>query len=151
MVLVEFGTELVPFFREFLYFLYDNLSLIPFTLSFGAAVFVSVMFVASFVSGVIIRVLVIPVWVLTAITYFFPTFIPKEYEFTALVIFSGIIVVIFFIVRDFWKTRKKTQVDDVVSELVDRMKAQGVFIEEQLNEQTLQNLIKGVLRKNKLI
>jgi hypothetical protein len=151
MVLVEFGTELVPLFREFLYFLYDNLSLIPFTLSFGAAVLVSVMFIASFISGTIIRVLVIPVWVLTAITYFFPTFIPKEYEFTALVLFSGIIVVIFLIVRDVLKTRKKNRVDNVISEILDRMKAQKIFIEEQLNEQTIENLIKGILRKNKLI
>jgi hypothetical protein len=151
-LVVEYGSELVPFFRELIYLLYDNLSLIPFTLSFGAAILVSVMFIASFISSAIIRVLVIPVWILTVITYFFPTFIPKEYEFTALVIFSAIIVVIFLIVRDFLKTRRKNKVDDVVSEIVDRMRAQGVFIEdEQLNIQTLQNLIKGVLRKNKLI
>ena len=91
------------FIEDFVQHLYDNVPSIPFTISFSAAVLLTTMYFVSLISTPILKVLVIPAWFFTIIAYFFPTLIPKEYEFLSLIIFAAMLSIAIVI----WKQRRR--------------------------------------------
>ena len=91
------------FIEDFVQHLYDNVSSIPFTISFSAAVLLTTMYFVSLISTPILKALVIPAWFFTIITHFFPSLIPKEYEFLSLIIFGAMLSIAIVI----WKQRRR--------------------------------------------
>ncbi len=89
----ELVSIFMEFFEELLLHLESNISEIPFTISFGAAILLTIMFIIHHISAPIIKMRILPAWFCAAITYFFPTIIPKEHETASLIIFGAVIFI----------------------------------------------------------
>ena len=148
---MEFGIALFSFIQDFIRFLLGNISSIPFTISFGAAVLLTMMYFANFVSDILLKMLVVPMWVFVIITYFFPTFLPKEYEFVSLAIFVVMMGITFVLIKRYRKVREKTRKYKAASEVVTWMKAtQLLRSRKKIDEQDIKNKITDILEKYKL-
>lgn len=108
-MVLEFGFAIFSFVQEFIEFLLSDISSIPFTISLGAAVLLTFMYLANFVSDILLRMIVIPMWVFVIITFFFPSLIPKEYEVVSLVIFALMIFIAVLMIGRYRKKREKTR------------------------------------------
>ena len=150
-MILEVVTDFLPFIQSFLENMYSNFLLIPFTISFSAAILITIIYFASFISNTLIKMLLIPLWVLVIITYFFPTMIPKDYEIASLVLFAVMIGSITVVVKRSHKKRRSTRIDKALSEVVSRMKANNLLNQNrEINEETIKNLIKESFKKNKI-
>ena len=144
--------ELFSFVEEFFLYLLENVSSIPFSISFGAAVLLTLMFFASMISSALIKLLLIPAWGFALITYFFPTLIPKEFEVASLIIFAAMVGIAALIAKIFSKRLEKTRTDKVISEILDWMKmAQILSTKKHLKDPFIKKRIKEIMKKNKII
>jgi len=151
-LVAEFGFLLEQVIREFLQYLYINLSEIPFTISLGAAGLLTIMYVASFISSAIIRILLIPTWIFVVLTYFFPSSIPQEYEFFSLVIFAAMIGITILLLRSYRKKKGRTRTDKAVSDILTWMKAESILNPNKPVEyQSIQNKIEMILKRNRIL
>ena len=150
-LMLEVVTDFLPFIQTFFENVYSNFLLIPFTISFSAALLITIIYLASFISDTLIKMLLVPLWMLVIITYFFPTMIPKDYELASLVLFAAMIGSITIVIKRSHKKRRSTRIDKALSEVVSRMEANNLLNQEhEINKETIKNLIKESFKKNKI-
>ena len=144
-------TLIGDFIRELLTYLYTNISSIPFSISIGAALLLTVMYIASLISSVLIKTLLIPAWIFALITYFFPALVPKEYEAVSLLLFAFMVGITAVIVKIRSKRLGKTRMNNALSEMIKWMKESHLINPEaRLSDQYIQYKLKEILKKNKL-
>lgn len=144
-------TILISVIQEFFEYLHANVSSIPFAISFGAAIVLTAMYLASFISSTLIKTLLIPVWVFSVVTYFFPKLIPKEYEFASLAIFATMVFVGTVIMRLRRKPQAQAAMDRALSEIVEWMKASQLLNPNlQTDPEYVQHRIREILKRNKV-
>ncbi len=150
-MILELVTDFLPFIQTFFENLYSNFLLIPFTISFSAAILITIIYFASFISDTLIKMLLVPLWILVIITYFFPTMIPKDYELASLILFAAMIGSVTLVIKRSHKKGKSTHIDKALSEIVSRMKANNLLNQNhEINEDAIKNLIKESFKKNKI-
>ena len=150
-MILEVVTDFLPFIQTFFENVYSNFLLIPFTISFSAALLITIIYLASFISDTLIKMLLVPLWMLVIITYFFPTMIPKDYELASLVLFAVMIGSITIVIKRSHKKRRNKRIDKALSEVVSRMEANNLLNQEhEINRETIKNLIKESFKKNKI-
>ena len=136
---------------EFLRYLHSNVSSIPFSISFGAAILLTLMYLVSFISSAVIKAMLMPSWIFAAVTYFFPALIPKEHESISLIIFAAM-VGLTLVVMKVRKTRlKDSRLDKASSEVVEWMKADQLLHPKiELTDRHIEDRIKKILKKNRV-
>jgi hypothetical protein len=150
-LILEVVTDFLPFIQTFFENLYSNFLLIPFTISFSAAILITIIYFASFISDTLIKMLLVPLWILVIITYFFPTTIPKNYELASLILFAAMIGSITLVIKRSHNKGRSTRIDKALSEVVSRMKANNLLNQNhEINEDSIKNLIKESFKKNKI-
>lgn len=143
--------DLASLLRELLAYLYANISSIPFSISIGAALLLTIMYIASLISSTLIKMLLIPTWIFAAVTYFFPSIIPKEYEAASLLLFAFMVGIAFVIIRIRSKRLGKTRIDNALSEMLKWMRESNLLNPETgLSDQYIQYRLKKILKKNKI-
>ena len=144
-------TLIGDFIRELLAYLYTNISSIPFSISIGAALLLTVMYIASLISSALIRMLLIPAWVFALITYLFPTLVPKEYEAVSLLLFAFMVGAAAVVIKVRSKRLGKTRMDNALYEMLRWMKESHLINPEaRLSDQYIQYKLREILKKNKL-
>lgn len=144
-------TLIGDFLRELLAYLYANISSIPFSISIGAALLLTVMYIASLISSALIKMLLIPAWIFALVTYFFPTLVPREYEVLSLLLFAFMVGIAAVMVKIRSKRLGKTRMDKAISEMLKWMRESHLINPEtRLSEQYIQYRLKEILKKNKL-
>lgn len=109
------------------------------------------MYLASFISSTLIKTLLIPVWVFSVVTYFFPKLIPKEYEFASLAIFATMVFAGTVIMRLRRKPQAQAAMDRALSEIVEWMKASQLLNPNlQTDPEHVQHRIREKLKRNKV-
>ncbi len=150
-MVLELGIALWSFVEEFFQYLLSDLSSIPFTISFGAAILLTFMYLANFVSDILLRSTLVPIWIFAIITYFFPTLIPKEHEFASLAIFAVMIVVAVIAVKQLHRTRNRIRTYGVASDVLAWMKsAQLLSPNRQIREEDMKKKIVEILKRNNI-
>ncbi|WP_455276299.1 hypothetical protein [[Eubacterium] cellulosolvens] len=150
-MVLELGLEIFSFVQEFIEFLLSDISSIPFTISLGAAVLLTFMYLANFVSDILLRMIVIPMWVFVIITFFFPSLIPKEYEFISLILFALMIFVVLIIVGRYRKKREKTRKNKAAADISNWLNnKQLLSLRKNFTEEDIKEKIIEILEKYKL-
>ena len=139
---------LVEAFAEYLQ---SNVSSIPFSISLGAAVLLTLMFIVSFISTAIVKVLLIPAWVFAGVTYFFPSLIPKEHETLSLILFAGMIGFLFIVFKVHRVRMKRSRLDTTVLEIVEWMQTERMLNPNvESHEDLVRRNITRIMRKNRV-
>lgn len=147
----EFGLGIFSFFQEFIEFLLSDISSIPFTISLGAAVLLTFMYLANFVSDILLRMIVIPMWVFVIITFFFPSLIPKEYEFVSLIIFALMIFITILTIGRYRKKREKTRKNRAAADISNWLNNKRLLsLRKNFTEEDVKEKIIEILEKYKL-
>ena len=139
-------------FRSTLYEISDyilrNVSRIPLTVSFGSALILTLMYIGSVFTTPVIKVLVIPMWILAAVSYFLPNLIPERYSLVTLIVFSGVYlaIVLFFKMRE--KSVISTKRRMVAREIV--QKINSVNFDSPYRDLIIEDSIVKVLEKYKI-
>ena len=150
-MVLELGLEVFSFVQEFIEFLLSDISSIPFTISLGAAVLLTFMYLANFVSDILLRMIVIPMWVFVIITFFFPSLIPKEYEFISLILFALMIFIVLIIVGHYRKKREKTRKNKAAADISNWLNnKQLLSLRKNFTEEDIKEKIIEILEKYKL-
>ncbi|HID17567.1 TPA: hypothetical protein EYP26_04665 [Candidatus Bathyarchaeota archaeon] len=147
------SASLMVFAQEVLRYLYNNISLIPFSISFGAAILLTAMYLASYVSSTLLKMLLIPAWLLSIVTYFFPSLIPKEYEVASLVIFGVMVGAGALAMKIRSKRLGKARVEKALIEIVEWMETSQI-LDPNLSDNKRRIIkygIKRILKRNKVI
>jgi predicted neutral ceramidase superfamily lipid hydrolase len=148
---LEFGLGIFSFVQEFIEFLLSDISSIPFTISLGAAVLLTFMYLANFVSDILLRMIVIPMWVFVIITFFFPSLIPKEYEFVSLIIFALMIFIVILTIGRYRKKREKTRKNRAATDISNWLNnKQLLSLRKNFTEEDIKEKIIEILEKYKL-
>ncbi|MCW4033453.1 MAG: hypothetical protein NWF08_08720 [Candidatus Bathyarchaeota archaeon] len=147
----EFGLGVFSFVQEFIEFLLSDISSIPFTISLGAAVLLTFMYLANFVSDILLRMIVIPMWVFVIITFFFPSLIPKEYEFVSLIIFALMIFITILTIGRYRKKREKTRKNRAATDISNWLNNKRLLsLRKNFTEEDIKEKIIEILEKYKL-
>jgi len=145
-------TGIVYIVEAFFEYLRSNVSSIPFSISFGAALLLTLMFIVSFISSTVVKFLLIPAWSFAGVTYFFPSLIPKEHESLSLILFAGMIGFLFILFKVRRVRFKKTRFDTAVSEIVEWMKSEQMLNPSvESNEDRVRQNIARFMKKNKIL
>lgn len=147
------SASLMVFVQEVLRYLHNNISSIPFSISFGAAILLTAMYLASYVSSTLLKMMLVPAWLLSIITYFFPSLIPKEYEVASLVIFGVMVGAGALAMKARSKRLGKTRMEKALVEIVEWMKASQMLNPNLPDSKydLIKRGVKGILKKNKVI
>lgn len=127
--------------------------MIPFSISFGAAILLTAMYLASYVSSTLLKMLLIPAWLLSIVTYFFPSLIPKEYEVASLVIFGVMVGAGALAMKIRSKRLGKARVEKALIEIVEWMETSQI-LDPNLSDNKRRIIkygIKRILKRNKVI
>jgi len=150
-LVLEFGLEVFSFVQEFIEFLLSDISSIPFTISLGAAVLLTFMYLANFVSDILLRMIVIPMWVFVIITFFFPSLIPKEYEFVSLILFALMVFIALLTIGRYRKKREKTRKNKAATDISNWLNNRRLLsLRKNYTEQDIKEKIIEILEKYKL-
>ena len=150
-MVLELGFAVFSFVQEFIEFLLGDISSIPFTISLGAAVLLTFMYLANFVSDILLRMIVIPMWVFVIITFFFPSLIPKEYGVVSLVIFALMIFIAVLIIGRYRKKGEKTRKNRAAADISNWLNnKQLLSLRKNLTEEDIEEKIIEILEKYKL-
>ena len=144
-------TGIMYLVKVFIEYLQSNVSSIPFSISLGAAVLLTLMFIVSFISSAIVKFLIIPAWVFAGVTYFFPSLIPKEHETFSLVIFAGMICFLFIVFKVHRASLKRTRLESAVLEVVEWMQTERILDPNvESHEDLVRRNMTRIMRKNKV-
>jgi hypothetical protein len=137
--------------EAFIEYLQSNVSSIPFSISLGAAVVLSLMFIVSFISTAIVKFLLIPAWVFAGVTYFFPSLIPKDHETLSLILFAGMIGFLFIVFKVHRVRLKRSRLDGTVLEIVEWMQTERILNPNvESHEDLVRRNITRIMRKNRV-
>lgn len=125
-----------------------NISNIPLTLSFASAIILTLMYIGSVVTTPIIRALIIPMWVLAAISYFLPNLIPERYSLPTLIVFSAVYVAMIFLFRRWKKGEKQRKIRLVVREIIQELNT--IDWESPYRDLIIEDVIMEILRKHRV-
>ncbi|WP_455277662.1 hypothetical protein, partial [[Eubacterium] cellulosolvens] len=104
-----------------------------------------------FVSDILLRMIVIPMWVFVIITFFFPSLIPKEYEFISLILFALMIFIVLLIVGRYRKKREKTRKNKAAADISNWLNnKQLLSLRKNFTEEDIKEKIIEILEKYKL-
>ncbi|MEM2123288.1 MAG: hypothetical protein QXE79_06595 [Candidatus Bathyarchaeia archaeon] len=148
MALTDYIASLI---RELLANLQSSISSIPFSISIGDALILTVIYIASLVSSTLIKMLLVSVWILALATFFFPTLIPEEYEAASLILLASIFAIVAVIIKFRSKRLGRTRIDNASSEIIKWMRERNIINPETgPDDPFIKYKLKEILRKNKL-
>lgn len=148
LLVLYFDMDFTSTLREISDYILRNVSNIPLTVSFGSALVLTLMYIGSVLTTPVIKVLVIPMWILAAVSYFLPNLIPERYSLVTLIVFSGVYLAIIL----FFRMRREATIPSkrrmVAREIV--KKINSVNFDSPYRDLMIEDSIVKVLEKHKI-